>query len=108
MRRWKPPCRLGTDYIDRLYQHRVDPAAPIKEPAGTVGDLVKQGKIRFFRSFRGRLRQHRPRPCRPSGFRAAERIFSALPSATFGTGIVPANGSGQVALREVVFHASFG
>jgi aryl-alcohol dehydrogenase-like predicted oxidoreductase len=39
--------RLGADYIDLLYQHRVDPAMPI----------------------------------RPSGFRAAERIFSGLPTA---------------------------
>lgn len=41
-------CRLGTDYIDLLYQHRVDPAVPIEEVAGAVGDLVKQGKVRFF------------------------------------------------------------
>src|SRR6266849_4642526 len=40
--------RLGTDYIDLLYQHRVDPAVPIEEVAGAVGDLVKQGKVRFF------------------------------------------------------------
>jgi aryl-alcohol dehydrogenase-like predicted oxidoreductase len=40
--------RLGTDYVDLLYQHRVDPAVPIEEVAGTVGDLVKQGKARFF------------------------------------------------------------
>jgi aryl-alcohol dehydrogenase-like predicted oxidoreductase len=40
--------RLDTDYIDLLYQHRIDPAVPIEEVAGTVGDLVKQGKVRFF------------------------------------------------------------
>jgi aryl-alcohol dehydrogenase-like predicted oxidoreductase len=40
--------RLGTDYIDLLYQHRIDPAVPIEQVAGTVGDLVKQGKVRFF------------------------------------------------------------
>jgi aryl-alcohol dehydrogenase-like predicted oxidoreductase len=40
--------RLGTDYIDLLYQHRVDPAVPIEAVAGAVGDLVKQGKVRFF------------------------------------------------------------
>jgi aryl-alcohol dehydrogenase-like predicted oxidoreductase len=40
--------RLGTDYIDLLYQHRIDPAVPIEEVAGTVGDLVKQGKVRYF------------------------------------------------------------
>ncbi len=40
--------RLGTDHIDLLYQHRIDPAVPIEEVAGTVGDLVRQGKVRFF------------------------------------------------------------
>jgi aryl-alcohol dehydrogenase-like predicted oxidoreductase len=40
--------RLGTDHVDLLYQHRIDPAVPIEEVAGTVGDLVKQGKVRFF------------------------------------------------------------
>jgi aryl-alcohol dehydrogenase-like predicted oxidoreductase len=40
--------RLQTDYIDLLYQHRVDPAVPIEEVALTVGELVKEGKVRFF------------------------------------------------------------
>jgi aryl-alcohol dehydrogenase-like predicted oxidoreductase len=40
--------RLGTDYIDLLYQHRVDRAVPIEEVAGAVGNLVEQGKVRFF------------------------------------------------------------
>ena len=40
--------RLGTDYIDLFYQHRIDPAVRIEEVAGTVGDLVKKGKVRFF------------------------------------------------------------
>src|SRR6185436_15540202 len=40
--------RLQTDHIDLLYQHRVDPAVPMEDVAGTVGDLVKQGKVRFF------------------------------------------------------------
>ncbi len=40
--------RLGTDHIDLLYQHRIDPAVPIEDVAGTVGDLVKQGKVRYF------------------------------------------------------------
>ena len=39
--------RLGTDYIDLLYQHRVDPAVPIEEVVGTMADLVRQGKVRF-------------------------------------------------------------
>lgn len=40
--------RLGTDYIDLLYQHRIDPAVPIEDVAGAVGDLVKEGKVRYF------------------------------------------------------------
>ncbi len=40
--------RLQTDRIDLLYQHRVDPAVPIEEVAGTVGELVREGKVRFF------------------------------------------------------------
>ena len=40
--------RLQTDRIDLLYQHRVDPAVPIEEVAGAVGELVKEGKVRFF------------------------------------------------------------
>jgi len=40
--------RLGTDHIDLLYQHRVDPQVPIEEVAGTVKDLIAAGKVRHF------------------------------------------------------------
>jgi aryl-alcohol dehydrogenase-like predicted oxidoreductase len=40
--------RLRTDHIDLLYQHRVDPNTPMEDVAGTVADLVKEGKVRFF------------------------------------------------------------
>lgn len=40
--------RLQTDYIDLLYQHRVDPNVPMEDVAGTVGDLVSAGKVRYF------------------------------------------------------------
>lgn len=39
--------RLQTDYIDLLYQHRVDPNVPIEDVAGTVKELVEKGKARF-------------------------------------------------------------
>lgn len=39
--------RLGTDHIDLLYQHRVDPAVPMEDVAGAVGELVKAGKVRY-------------------------------------------------------------
>ncbi len=40
--------RLRTEVIDLLYQHRVDPEVPIEEVAGTVGDLIKEGKVKHF------------------------------------------------------------
>lgn len=40
--------RLKTDYIDLFYQHRVDPNIPIEEVAGTIQDLMKQGKVKHW------------------------------------------------------------
>jgi pyridoxine 4-dehydrogenase len=40
--------RLGTDRIDLFYQHRVDPDVPIEDVAGTVGDLIREGKVLHF------------------------------------------------------------
>jgi aryl-alcohol dehydrogenase-like predicted oxidoreductase len=40
--------RLGIETIDLLYQHRVDPEVPIEDVAGTVGDLVRAGKVLHF------------------------------------------------------------
>jgi len=40
--------RLRTDYIDLLYQHRVDPNVPIEDVAGTVGALITEGKVKYF------------------------------------------------------------
>ena len=40
--------RLRTDRIDLLYQHRVDPAVPIEDVAGTVKDLCEEGKVLYF------------------------------------------------------------
>lgn len=39
--------RLGTEYIDLYYQHRVDPDTPIEETVGAMAELVKEGKVRF-------------------------------------------------------------
>lgn len=39
--------RLGTDYIDLFYQHRVDPNVPIEDTVGAMADLVKEGKVRY-------------------------------------------------------------
>jgi aryl-alcohol dehydrogenase-like predicted oxidoreductase len=40
--------RLRTDVIDLLYQHRVDPEVPIEDVAGTVRDLIAEGKVKYF------------------------------------------------------------
>jgi aryl-alcohol dehydrogenase-like predicted oxidoreductase len=40
-------ARLGVDYIDLYYQHRVDPSVPIEETWGALDQLVKVGKVRF-------------------------------------------------------------
>jgi aryl-alcohol dehydrogenase-like predicted oxidoreductase len=39
--------RLGTDYIDLYYQHRVDPDTPIDETVGALAELVQEGKVRY-------------------------------------------------------------
>ena len=39
--------RLGTDYIDLFYQHRVDRAVPIEDTVGAMGELVAEGKVRY-------------------------------------------------------------
>ena len=39
--------RLGVDHIDLYYQHRVDRTVPIEDTVGTMGDLVREGKVRF-------------------------------------------------------------
>lgn len=40
--------RLRVDTIDLLYQHRPDPAVPVEDVAGTVGELIQEGKVRHF------------------------------------------------------------
>jgi aryl-alcohol dehydrogenase-like predicted oxidoreductase len=40
--------RLRSEFIDLFYQHRVDPEVPIEDVAGTVRDLINEGKVRYF------------------------------------------------------------
>lgn len=40
--------RLGVETIDLLYQHRVDPDVPIEDVAGAVGELIREGKVKYF------------------------------------------------------------
>ncbi len=39
--------RLGTDHVDLYYQHRIDPAVPVEETVGALGELVAAGKVRY-------------------------------------------------------------
>ena len=39
--------RLNTDYIDLLYQHRIDPLVPVEDVVGVMAELVKEGKVRY-------------------------------------------------------------
>ena len=39
--------RLNTDYIDLLYQHRIDPLVPVEDVVGVMADLVREGKVRY-------------------------------------------------------------
>lgn len=40
--------RLRTDYIDLYYQHRVDPNVPMEDVAGAVGELIREGKVKYW------------------------------------------------------------
>jgi aryl-alcohol dehydrogenase-like predicted oxidoreductase len=40
--------RLGTDYIDLYYQHRMDPGTPVEETVGALAELIAEGKIRYY------------------------------------------------------------
>jgi aryl-alcohol dehydrogenase-like predicted oxidoreductase len=71
--------RLGTNHIDLLYQHRVDPNVPIEDVAGAVKDLIAAGKVRHFGFFRSGGGHHPPRPCRPACHRDPKRILAVDP-----------------------------
>jgi aryl-alcohol dehydrogenase-like predicted oxidoreductase len=65
--------RLGTDYIDLYYQHRVDPKTPIEDTIGAVAELMTEGKVRHIGSPKpGSTRSDAPTPytrsprCSPS------------------------------------------
>ena len=69
----------GTDRIDLFYQHRVDPDVPIEDVAGAVGELVAAGKVAHFGLSEAGAGDHPPRPRRPAGHRAAERVLAVDP-----------------------------
>ena len=70
--------RLRTDHIDLLYQHRVDPAVPIEDVAGTVKELIEQGKVKHFGLSEAGRSEHPPCPRRSARNRAAERVLALV------------------------------
>ena len=70
--------RLGTDYIDLYYEHRVDPKVPIEETVGAMAALVEEGKIRHI-GLSERRRNDPPRECRPPDHGGADRVLVVDP-----------------------------
>ena len=70
--------RLRTDRIDLLYQHRVDPDVPIEDVAGTVKDLIAEGKVKHFGLSEAGARDDPPRACGAAGHRAPERVLAVV------------------------------
>jgi aryl-alcohol dehydrogenase-like predicted oxidoreductase len=68
--------RLRTDRIDLLYQHRVDPAVPIEDVVGAMGDLVRQGKVRFLGLSEAGEQDDPPRAGRAPDLGAPERVLA--------------------------------
>ena len=65
--------RLGTDYVDLYYQHRVDPNVPIEETVGALAELVAEGQDQGYRAERGRCRNDPARQRRAPDHRGAVR-----------------------------------
>ena len=73
--------RIQTDRIDLLYQHRVDPNVPIEEVAGTVKELIAEGKVRHFGLSEAGVADDPPRARRAAGHRAPERVLALVAGA---------------------------
>ena len=75
--------RLGTDYIDIYYLHKEDHATPLAETVRAIGDLLRQGKIRYFgvSNYRVLARRRDLQSVRPDGHRPADRQPALLPRA---------------------------
>ena len=84
--------RLGTDYIDLYYQHRVDPAVPIEETVGAMAELVAAGKVRYIRLSEASGEIDPPGPRHPPADRRAVRVLAVDPRS---------RGRGAATLREL-------
>ncbi len=96
--------RLGTDYIDLYYMHKEDHSTPLAETVAAMGDLIRQGKIRYFavsnfRSWRlaevvnicDRLGIQRPAASQPyyNAFNRMPEVEHLPACAFYGLGVVP-------------------
>ncbi len=96
--------RLGTDYVDLYYMHKEDHATPLAETVAAMGDLIRQGKIRYFalsnfRSWRvaevanicDRLGIPRPAASQPyyNAFNRMPEVEHLPACAFYGLGVVP-------------------
>ncbi|MEK9724861.1 MAG: aldo/keto reductase, partial [Rhodospirillaceae bacterium] len=110
--------RLGTDYLDVYYLHRADPTTPLAETIGTLGDLIRAGKVRYwgFSNFRARKIAEMVALCAELGvsapivaqpyYNAVYRVteFEYLPACeAYGIGVVPYSplARGMLCRREV-------
>jgi aryl-alcohol dehydrogenase-like predicted oxidoreductase len=86
--------RLRTDYIDLLYQHRVDLDVPMEDVAGAVKELIKQGKVRHFGLSEAGAQSIRRAHAVQTGHGAAERIL-AMDSGIGGRNPADTGGAGH-------------
>ncbi len=103
---------LRTDVIDLFYQHRVDPDVPIEDVAGTVGELIAEGKVRHFglsEASADTIRRAHAVPPRSPRCRASTRCGPAIPNprscrvlAELGIGFVPFSPLGKGFLTGTV------
>ena len=70
--------RLTVDVIDLFYQHRVDTNVPIEDVAGTVKDLIGEGKVKHFGLSEAGVKNDPPRPRHPARNGTAERILAVV------------------------------
>jgi aryl-alcohol dehydrogenase-like predicted oxidoreductase len=77
--------RLNINSIDIFYQHRADPHVPIEDVAGTVKELIQQGKVKHFGLSRSRCANHPSRPRRSARHCSPKRVLPVAAQARSGS-----------------------
>ena len=100
--------RLNVATIDLLYQHRVDPNVLIEDVAGTVKDLIQQGKVKHFGLSEASAADHPPRPRRPARHGSSERVLACGRAMSSTTACSPrARNSASASSRSVRWVRAF-